>query len=176
MHGRNLLTMTALVGAVATTAPPAGAAAKPFTPRAIAGSYSGMWTDATFNVSGPFGFTISAKRRNSVLVLGGSVGGQGFGCPGVPPIVSISLTRGKGANHWNAAGFRLVRLGAFGSVDARYDDARHTIRATGTGPPSCAPGVSYRVVGTLRAGVLNGTATITLPTMTAQATFHAERA
>jgi hypothetical protein len=170
-----LIAMIALLGAAGAIVVPAAAAAKPFTPRAIAGSYSGMWTDATFTTSGPFGFTISAKRRDSVLVLGGSVGGQGFGCPGVPPIVAISLSEGKGANHWNAAGFRLLHSGAFGSVDARYDNARHTIRATGTGPPACAAGVSYRIAGTLRGGVLDGSATITLPTMTAQATFHAER-
>jgi hypothetical protein len=176
MDTRTPVRMTVLaVVALSGLAPPASAAAKPFTPSAVAGSYTGMWNDSTFGTSGPFGFTIKAKRHDTVLVLKGNVGGQAFGCPGVPPIASISLTRGRRVNHWNAAGFRLARNDAFGNVRATYDHRRGTIRAAGTGPPSCAGFVSYVVTGTLRHGVLNGTADITLPNLMVGATFHADQ-
>lgn len=175
MDARIAVGMAALISALGALAVPASAAAKPFTPSAVAGRYDGMWTDTTFGTSGPFGFTIKAKRHDTVLRMEGNVGGQAFGCPGLPPIAAISLTKGRGANHWNAAGFRLVRNDAFGNVRATYDHRRGTIRAVGTGPPSCAGFVSYVVTGTLRRGVLNGTADITLPGLEVGATFHAER-
>jgi hypothetical protein len=175
MDARKAVRMTAVPGALTALLLPATAAAKPFTPRAIAGSYSGTWTDSTFGTSGPLGFTIASKRHNPVLVLGGAVGGQAFGCPGLPPIASVSLKEGRGPNHWDAAGFRLARNDAFGNLRATYDHRRGSIRATGTGPPACAGFVSYVVTGTLRGGVLNGTADITLPNLMVGATFHAER-
>src|SRR5262245_12430917 len=98
MDGWTVVRMAVLAIAFAALAPAASAAHRPFTPRAVAGIYSGMWTDTTFGTTGPFGFTIKAKRHNSVLVLEGNVGGQAFGCPGLPPIASISPTKGRGAN------------------------------------------------------------------------------
>jgi hypothetical protein len=176
MDARKPVRMTVIaVVALAALAPPASAAAKPFTPSAVAGTYSGTWTDSTFGTSGPLAFTIKAKRHDTVLVMEGKVGGQAFGCPGLPPIASISLTRGRRVNHWDAAGFRLARNDAFGNLRATYDHQRGTIRATGTGPPACAGFVSYVVTGTLRGGVLNGTTDITLPKLMVGATFHAER-
>ena len=97
--------------------------------------------------------------------------GTAFGCMTAPTFPALSLTKGAGANHWDATGWRIKKSGSFGSITAKFKGGKLT--GSGTAPPSCAPGVTYKINGTLRSGTLAGVATITLPSQTATTTFNA---
>ena len=162
----------AAAGAVLLALPAATAGgATGFTPKSIKGTYKGTWTNTTFDVSGSFQVVFAARSTNKVLRISASVGGTGFGCPTVPSFPAVSLTKGSGANHWDATGWRLKKSGSFGSINVRFSGGKLT--GTGKAPPSCASGVTYKIDGTIRAGTINGTATINLGTQTAKTTFNA---
>lgn len=152
------------------------AAARPFTPAQIAGAYRGTWDNRTFDVQGTFSVTFAAAGR-SLIVGPAEVGGTGFGCPAPPafPASGWTLAKGRGVNHWDAAGFRLRQAGDFGSIDIRYVARTGALKGTGTAPPSCAPGVTFRIAGWLKRGRLNGTATIDVGDRNAATTFTADR-
>ena len=154
---------------------PAGTAggATGFTPKAIKGVYKGTWKNTTFNVEGTFSVTFAAKNKNKVLKISAAVGGTGFGCQTVPSFPAVSLTKGSGKNHWDSTGFRIKKSGDFGSIDVKYFGGKLT--GTGKAPPACAPNVTYKIDGGIRAGSVYGTATINLGSRTAKTTFDAVR-
>lgn len=158
--------LVVLLAAVLVVAP-AGAKKKPkkhkaagFTPAALAGNWSGTWTNTRFNTNGTL--TLAVTATASTLGWTATIGGNTFGC--APPAPqSFTLTKGSGPNHWNAAGFSIAGSNAaFGDFAASYTFKGGTITASGKNL-ACAPGLSFTVVGHFAAKAFTATATITLP-------------
>jgi hypothetical protein len=163
-----------IVAAVAAS--PVLAAKPSFTPSTLKGVYKGSWNNTTFGSSGTFTLTVKSLSKNKVLSIAAKVGGNGFGCPSVPGLPAVKLAKGVGANHWSGGGFRVVKSGSFGSIDATYVAKSGKLSATGKAPASCAAGVTYAISGSWKAGTLKGTATINLVGgQKATTTFTAKR-
>ena len=118
--------------ALAATPAVAATKKKPFTPKKVAGSWSGTWTNHTFNTTGPI--TLQTKL----------------------------VRKGKGDNHWNSKGFRLhLNSPAYGIFAVKYVDKTHKLTGSG-GNPSCAPGVTWTLDGKLTHAAFTGTVSIKL--------------
>jgi hypothetical protein len=144
-----------LAGA-ATAASTAG-----FTPRSIAGTWRGTWTNETFNSTGPAFISVKAPQ-NKRLVFNADFGGNVFGCQD-PPAEKGGITKGSGANHWNARGFVIKRRSnAFGTLKITYSHARRTLTGNGTNP-TCNNGLRWSLSGRFEGKKFTGTVNITLP-------------
>src|SRR4051812_11605579 len=75
----------ALVVAVAVVLASSATATGPFTPKTLAGTWSGSWTNETFGSSGPVTF-VATPLANSRLRLSVDFGGGVFGCSSVSVI------------------------------------------------------------------------------------------
>ncbi|MDX6510962.1 MAG: hypothetical protein QOE36_466 [Gaiellaceae bacterium] len=167
----------------------AGASAAPaapgFVPAAIAGNWTGTWTNLTFGTTGAATMTVKVIKvapkkvkvkvkgkkkfkiklvpRPSKLTFTADWGGNVFGCSDPAP-EAATLTKGSGPNHWNAAGFEVkASTAAFGALDLIYDHAARTLNGSGSNPP-CAGGLQWTLASAFPdANTFSGTVTITLP-------------
>lgn len=167
------LIATVAVGAAATgvvasssssSSPPERPAAAPaaagFTPKSIAGKWSGKWTNVTFGSTGPIRANVRATGKKLVAMV--DFGGNVFGCPD-PAAEAVSLPKGRGANRWSSSGFRVKKpTKAFGALDLVYNHSRKSFKGSGKNPP-CSPGVSWTLAGKLTAKALSATVQISLP-------------
>lgn len=160
-------------------------AAPGFTPAAVAGNWTGTWTNLTFGTTGPATMTVKVIKvapkkvkvkvkgkkkfkvklvpRPSKLTFTADWGGNVFGCSDPAPEAK-TLTKGSGPNHWNATGFEVKgNYVAFGAVDLIYDYAAQTLTGSGSNPP-CAGGLQWTLNGSFpNPNTFAGTVTITLP-------------
>ena len=154
------LTVVVLGALVALAAAPA-AATTGFTPKKLAGTWTGMWNNQTFGSSGPLKIIVKAPASGA-LKIAIDLSGNAFGCQAPAP-EAITLRKGKTPSGWNRRGFTLVRSSpGFGQVNAKFVFLTHKLTATGR-DPACAPGVSWTFSGTWGSRKLTGTAQITLP-------------
>ena len=169
---RPLLVLLVMLIATALVVSSAGAKKRPkpkpkpkpvpaaFAPSVLAGTWSGTWSNTRFNTNG----TLTLRVTATATTLGwiATIGGNTFGC--APPAPqAFTLTKGSGANHWNAAGFSIAGSNpAFGDFAATYTFKGGSITASGRNL-ACAPGLSFTVNGAFAAKTFTATATITLP-------------
>jgi hypothetical protein len=157
-------------------APALASAPKPFTPKKVAGTWTGTWTNKTFGSTGPISLQGKLLRKGKAFQFNIDLGGNALGCPDPAPEHTPTITKGKGKNHWNANGFRLnLTSPAYGTFDVKYVDKTHKLTGSGGNPP-CAPGVTWKLDGKLTHASFTGTVTITLPSGTATSTLTARRA
>lgn len=136
-----------------------------FTPKLLAGTWSGSWKNETFGSTGPAKIVASAPG-NTRLLFNVDFGGNVFGCED-PPAGSGGIAKGTGPNKWNAAGFRIVKDSpAFGKTDLTYVHRTKTLRGTGFNP-TCNPGLKWALAGKFSGNTFAGTINITLPDGTA---------
>jgi hypothetical protein len=99
----------ALIVAVVAVLGLAASASARFTPRTLAGTWSGTWTKQTFGSSGPATVVAKSLAGNTKLLFSVDFEGEVFGCPSVPPEATPPLAKGTAPNHWSAAGFHAER-------------------------------------------------------------------
>ena len=170
---RRLLAAAVCMALAATPA----LAAKPngFTPKKVAATWSGTWTNQTFGSTGPISLRGKLLRKGKAFQFNVDLGGNALGCPDPAPEHTPTITKGKGNNHWNAKGFRLhLNSPAYGSFSVKYVDRTHKLTGIG-GNPSCAPDVTWELDGKLTHASFTGTVTIHLPSGTATSTLTARR-
>jgi hypothetical protein len=139
-------------------APVAAARTHGFTPKTLAGTWSGTWNNQTFNTNGTLKLTIGGT---TTMTFTAAITGNTFGCTPPAP-TTFKLPKGKGANSWDARGFRISATSAgFGALTASYDAASGKLTANGS-KITCAPGLTFSVAGTVSGNTLNATATIHL--------------
>jgi hypothetical protein len=151
-----------VVAAAAFLACSAGAATTAFTPKTLAGTWSGTWTNQTFGSSGPATIVAKALAGNTKLQFSVNFMGTVFGCSSVPPESTRPLPRGTGPNHWNAAGF--VVKGAskdFGTLTLTYRSGSGNLSGSGANPP-CARGLTWSIIGAFVGSKFSGKVKIKL--------------
>lgn len=151
-----------VLAALALCASDASAAATRFTPRTLAGTWSGTWTNQTFGSSGPAKVVAKSLAGNTKLLFSVNFQGGVFGCPSVPPESTPPLPRGKGPNHWNAAGFTIKGSSKdFGTTTITYRAPSGNITGSGVNPP-CAKGLSWSMIGAFVGSKFSGKVKIKL--------------
>jgi hypothetical protein len=158
---RLLLFVILLLAAGTATAGPAPA---PFQPSFIAGNWKGTWHNVTFGSTGAAFIRARAIGTGNKAKLNflADFGGNVFGCSN-PPADGATLTKGTGANHWNAIGFVIKgKTKAFGALTLTYNNIKKTIVGNG-GNPTCNPGLTWRMSGKFTGKAFNGTVYIKLP-------------
>ena len=159
---RARVTLLALVASLVAVPLAMSSAQAPFTPRVFAGTWTGTWSNVTFGSSGPAFIkgTVVGRGLAAKLKFRSDFGGNVFGCAD-PPADAVVLTHGRGANHWNAAGFAVKgHSKAFGDTVLAYRHATRSITGSG-GKPRCNPGLTWRVSGKFAGKVFTGTVNIT---------------
>jgi hypothetical protein len=173
---RRLLALAAVILLVLAMPAALGAKTKPFTPKLVAGTWSGNWSNQTFNTSGTITLQGKVTRKGRAFQFNVDLGGNALGCSDPAAEHTPTITKGSGHNHWNAKGFKLkLKSPAYGSFNVSY--SQKTQRLTGIGEnPSCAPGVAWMLDGKLTKSAFTGTVRITLPTgQIATSTINATR-
>lgn len=135
---------------------------KGFTPKVLAGTYNGTWTNTTFGSTGALTLVVKAPRSGK-LSLYLDFAGDVFGCPD-PAADSALLKAGNGVNRWNGKGFKIDRTSpSLGKGTLNY--VYKTKALTGGGAdPTCKTGLKWALSATtLTKTALNGTIDITLP-------------
>lgn len=131
-----------------------------FTPKLLAGTWNGSWTNTTFGSTGPA--KIVAGAPGTKLTFTVDFGGNVFGCQD-PPAGGGAITKGTGANHWSPAGFTIKRTGpAFGTTTIVYTHSNKKLRGNGFNP-TCNPGLKWTLDGAFAGKTFSGTVNITLP-------------
>jgi hypothetical protein len=172
---RRLLALAAVILLALSVAPTLGAKTRPFTPKLVAGTWSGTWNNQTFNTTGTITLQGKLVQRGKAFRFFIDLGGNALGCPDSPAERTPMITKGSGKNHWNAKGFRLkLTSPAYGAFNVSYSQKTQKLTGTG-GNPSCAPGVTWKLDGKLTKKAFTGTVTITLPSQTATSTINATR-
>jgi hypothetical protein len=142
--------------AVAAVLVSSASAAARFTPRTLAGVWSGNWADQTSGNAGPAQIVARSLAGNTTLAVSVNFGGGVFGCDSLTPQPAVPLTQGTGVNHWNAHGFLLTsRSKAFGTLTLRYRAPSGNLTASG-GNPSCAHGLSWSMIGAFVGSTFSG--------------------
>jgi hypothetical protein len=162
-HDACARTFAALVALACAAVLPAGVgAAGPFTPKAIAGTWTGTWTNETFGSMGPAKIVARSLAGNTKLVFTVDFGGNVFGCEDPPPESAKPLTKGTGPGHWNAAGFQVKgESKAFGNLKLTYRAATGALTGGGANP-TCAMDLQWTVKGRFVGKAFTGTVTIKL--------------
>jgi hypothetical protein len=157
---RRLLAIAVCMALAAT--PALAAKKKPFSPKKVAGTWTGTWTNHTFNTTGPITLQTKLLRKGRAFQFGVDLGGTALGCPDPAPEHTPTITRGTGDNHWNAKGFRLhLNSSAYGIFVVKYVDKTHKLTGSG-GNPTCAPGVTWTLDAKLTRAAFTGTVSIKL--------------
>jgi hypothetical protein len=147
-------------------ATPAFAKSKPkstgFTPKKLAGTWSGTWSNHTFNTTGTLTLQEKPMRKGKAFQFLVDLGGNELGCPDPAPEHTPTITRGAGDNRWNKKGFKLHLVSpAYGTFTVTYSQKTRKLVGSG-GNPSCAPGVNWQLAGKLTHSAFTGNVTITL--------------
>ena len=156
--------LAAAVCLVLLAAAPALAASKPkgFTPKKLAGTWSGTWSNQTFNTTGTLMLQEKPVRKGKAFQFIVDLGGNELGCPDPAPEGTPVITKGSGNNHWNKKGFKLHLISpAYGTFSVSYSHKTHKLTGGGA-DPSCAPGVSWQLDGSLTKASFTGTIGIKL--------------
>ncbi len=171
---RRLLAVAVCMALAAT--PALAAKKKPFTPKKLAGTWSGTWTNHTFNTTGPITLSTKLMRKGKAFQFDVQLGGTALGCPQQPGEHTPTITKGSGDNRWNSKGFKLhLTSPAYGEFRVKYVDKTHKLTGSG-GNPSCAPGVSWTLDGKLTHSAFTGTIAIKLANgQTASSSLSASR-
>jgi hypothetical protein len=144
----------------------AGAARTAFTPKSIAGTWSGTWKNETFGSTGPASIKAAALAGNTKLAFTADFGGNMFGCADPAGETAKPLTKGAGANHWSAGGFVIQKKSkALGSLKLTYTAANGKLVGNGSNPP-CASGLSWKATGKFAGKTFTAKINITLPDKT----------
>jgi hypothetical protein len=149
-----------LFGVIATaqSATPVG-----FTPKLLAGIWSGSWMNTTFGSTGPARIVGKSLSKNTKLSFTADFGGNVFGCTDPGAETTKVLTKGTGFGHWNAAGFKIKGTSpAFGAMTLAYAFKTKAIAGSGSNP-ACAAGLTWKIAGKFTGKTFNGTINITLP-------------
>jgi hypothetical protein len=155
------LLLFALVAVVLAST--AGAATTVFTPKSIAGNWTGTWTNERFGSTGAASIVGKALKNNTQLLFTADFGGNVFGCADPAAETTKPITKGNGAGHWNAKGFVLQgNSKAFGALTLTYSAATQSLTGGGTNPP-CANGLTWTVTGKFSGKSFTGKVNITLP-------------
>ena len=163
-RGSRLLALAACVIAagaltVQVLAGPSGSTSAGFSPKSLAGKWSGKWTNTTFGSTGSVRATVRVKdgKFKPTVQFGGNV----FGCES-PPAAIFSLSKGKGNNRYNSGGFKISsKTAAFGNVNVTYKHSNNSLSGSG-GKPACRPGITWTLSGKLTSSKFTGTAKIKL--------------
>ena len=140
----------------------ASAATTAFTPKTLAGTWSGTWTNQTFGSSGPATVTARSRAGNTKLLFSVNFGGGVFGCPSVPPEATPPLPKGTGPNHWSPGGFTIKgKSKDFGTLTLTYRAASGNLSGSGVNPP-CAQGLSWSIIGAFVGSKFSGKVKIKL--------------
>jgi hypothetical protein len=176
MTRRLLAAAACLALAVAAPALAAKPKTKGFTPKKIAGTWSGNWNNQTFGSTGAVTLATKLLRKGKAFQFDVDLGGNALGCPDPAPEHTPTITKGSGDNHWNAKGFRLhLSSPAYGEFNVKYVLKTHKLTGSGGHPP-CAPGVSWTLAGTLTHAAFTGNVSIDLGNgQTASSTLTANR-
>lgn len=153
----------AAAGAIAASA---GAAQTAFSPKTIAGSWKGTWTNERFGSTGPASIVAKSLVKNTKLLFTADFGGNVFACADPPAESTKPLTKGNGAGHWNAKGFTIKGASkAFGALKLTYVAATGKLTGGGGNPP-CATGLSWTISGRFSGKRFTAKVNITLPDKT----------
>jgi hypothetical protein len=151
----------AVLPAVAALLAAGANAAATFTPKTLAGTWSGTWTNQTFGSSGPATVVAKSLAGNKLLFSVDFRGGV-FGCSSVPPESTHPLPRGPGPNHWNAAGFTIKgKSKDFGTLTITYRAGSGNLTGSGANPP-CAQGLTWSMIGAFVGSKFSGKVKIKL--------------
>jgi hypothetical protein len=136
-----------LAAAVVVLTATAHGAATAFTPKTLAGTWSGAWTNQTFGSSGPASVVAKSLAGNTKLQFSVNFVGGVFGCSSVPPESTRPLPKGVGPNHWNAGGFTIKGASKdFGALTLTYRAGSGNLTGSGANPP-CARGLTWSIIG-----------------------------
>ncbi|HEY7629828.1 MAG TPA: hypothetical protein VH817_03965 [Thermoleophilaceae bacterium] len=151
-------------------------AAKPFTPKTVAGTWTGTWSNQTFGSTGTITLSGKTLKKGKAFQFNVDLGGNALGCTDPAAEHTPTIKKGKGDNHWNAKGFRLhLSSQAYGTFSVKYVQKTHKLTGSGGNPP-CAPGVTWKLDGKLTKTSFTGSVTISLPgNQTATSTLTANR-
>ena len=163
MRGRQAFFVLVVAAVVASSA---AAAQTAFTPKSIAGNWTGTWTNERFGSTGPASIIATSRKKNTQLTFVSDFGGNVFGCAAPPKETTKPLPKGSGANHWSAKGFTIQGMSqAFGALKLTYVAATGKLTGGGGNPP-CAAGLTWTIDGTFTATSFAGKVNITLPDKT----------
>ena len=165
-----------LVGAIALPADAKKRKKKGFTPLTLAGIWTGTWNNSTYGSTGPATITVKSLAKNTQISVSATLGGNVFGCPNPAPETAAPLTKGTGANHWNAAGFNAQQSSKLlGTTKLLY--VFKTGKLTGSGSaPTCNANINWTVNGQFTKNSFNATLAIDLGGgVTAQSTVTLAR-
>jgi hypothetical protein len=159
------MTRTLALGVVLAAAALAGSpadAAAPFTPKTLAGTWKGTWTNQTFGSTGPAKIVAKSLAGGTKLVFTADFGGNVFGCADPPPESAKPLAKGAGANHWSAKGFTIKATSkAFGTLTLTHNASTGALTGSGANP-TCAVNLKWSVRGKFAGKKFTGTVTIKL--------------
>jgi hypothetical protein len=162
---RRLLAAAVCLALIATpTALAAGHKKKPkgFTPKSIAGTWSGNWNNQTFGSTGTVTLSTKLLHKGKAFEFHVGLGGNALGCSPQPPERTPVISKGRGQNHWNSKGFTLhLNSPAYGEFTVKYVHKTHKLTGSGGHPP-CAPGVSWALDGKLTHAAFTGNVSIDL--------------
>jgi hypothetical protein len=160
---RSLALLAFVVPAICVAPATATTGSTGFTPKVLAGTWKGTWTNIRFKTTGPAYIRARVRGKNGrTLRFKSDFGGSVFGC-GNPPAESGKITPGTGANHWNRRGFIYKHTSAnFGHVKLTYRHRTKTITGGGKNP-SCNPGLSWTIRGKFSGKRFSAKVHITLP-------------
>lgn len=149
------------------------ALAAAFSPKSLAGKWTGTWTNRTFGSTGAI--RANVRFRNGRFVPRVDFGGNVLGCPD-PPAETVTLTKGSGADKWNARGFKVdEQTQAFGELKITYKHRGKSFTGSGGKPPCRPDEVTFTLKGKLTSTRFTATVTIQLPGQTAVADLTATK-
>lgn len=132
-----------------------------FKPKRVAGSWSGTWTNHTFDTSGPASMVlkVKGKKKNQKFIGTFDLGGNAFGCDDPAPR-TVKMKKGSDEDGWSKKGFQADWENDNGPVHIEYDFK--TKRLTGGGVSPCVPEIAYTYVGTMTNQTVDAEVDITM--------------
>ncbi len=149
---------------------------KPFTPRQVAGTWTGSWSNQTFGTSGTLTLSGRTLKHGRAFRFDVDLGGNALGCPDPAAERTPTIKKGSGDNRWNRKGFQLHLVSpAYGAFLVTYSARTHKLTGGG-GKPACAPAVTWKLNGRLTRASFTGSIAIDLGNgQTASSTLTATR-
>jgi hypothetical protein len=132
-----------------------------FNPADFAGKWEGKWVNETFSTEGPASMSLKTKGKGAKRKFIGvfDLGGNAFGCADPEPR-KVTIKRGRGANKWNANGFKVAYSNDHGPIRLVYDHDEKSVSGSGVSP--CTGSIAYTYEGTMTTKKVKASTDITL--------------
>lgn len=116
---------------------------KGFTPKTLAGKWTGTWTNTTSANTGALRADIASIGGGKQMQITLDFGGIVFACSDPAP-ESITLSKGNGDNRWNSKGFHVKTTSdLLGALDITYTLKDKVLKGSGISKKCLPAGVAW---------------------------------